>query len=163
MVSGIIMRQEIRQCAKAAAIKAHSLCALAAVHVEAVLRGPEMRMLLTLGTLTAVFAVTSTAFAQATAASVTPDTQAIDEAICWLLHFQRGSWGALLAAATGISALVSAAIGNYKAALSFLAVCLGSYMPEPLAELYFGSAALDAARSGLGNGCAIAGGMQQPV
>lgn len=121
----------------------------------AVIEHPAFRPAFTLVVLAMVFAITSAAYAQATSNS-DPDPAAINEAICWIIYFQRGAWGALLAATTGVSALVSAAMGNYKGSMSFLGVCIGCFMPEPLAELYFGTDALTPARNALGNGCVIA-------
>jgi hypothetical protein len=127
-----------------------------------VLENPWTVMFFLLGVFTLVFGITENSLAQAASAPTPPDTRAIDEAICWILYFQNHSWGALLAATTGVSALVSAAVGNYKAALSFLAVCIGSYAPAPLATLYFGDAALATALGAIDSGCVISSGPRLP-
>jgi hypothetical protein len=65
------------------------------------------------------------------------DTTAIDEAICWLMYFQQGSYGALLMAVAGIGAVVTAALGNYKTAINLIVVGVGSWLIEPVAVLMF--------------------------
>ena len=81
------------------------------------------------------------AFSQNTASSApkttTVDTSAIDEAICWLMYFQNGSYGALLLAVSGIGAVVGAAMGSYRAAMNCLVVGVGSWLIQPVAELMF--------------------------
>jgi hypothetical protein len=70
-------------------------------------------------------------------ATVTIDTTAIDEATCWLYYFQEGPYGALLLAVTGIGALVSCAVGAYRACLNLLAVAVGSWLIRPVATILF--------------------------
>ena len=65
------------------------------------------------------------------------DTSAIDEAICWLMYFQMGSYGALLLAVSGIGAVVGAAMGSYRAAMNCLVVGVGSWLIQPVADLMF--------------------------
>ncbi len=73
--------------------------------------------------------------AQQNAATV--DTSAIDEAICWLMYFQNGSYGALLLAVSGVGAVVGAAMGSYRAAMNCLVVGVGSWLIQPVADLMF--------------------------
>jgi hypothetical protein len=91
-----------------------------------------------LSTLALPFIVSAVAHAQS-APPTTPvvDTSAIDEAICWLMHFQEGSYGALLMAVAGIGSLVSAATGNYRTAVNCLVVGIGSWLIEPIALIMF--------------------------
>lgn len=65
------------------------------------------------------------------------DVSAIDEMSCWLIHFQTGTYGGLLLVVTGVGALVSMALGGYKAALNCLIVALGSQLIQPVSELMF--------------------------
>lgn len=65
------------------------------------------------------------------------DTSAIDEAICWLMYFQMGSYGALLLAVSGVGAVVGAAMGSYRAAMNCLVVGVGSWLIQPVADLMF--------------------------
>ena len=75
--------------------------------------------------------------AQTAATNEPVDTRAIDEAICWLMYFQNGSYGALLLAVSGIGAVVGAAMGSYRAAMNCLVVGVGSWLIQPVAELMF--------------------------
>ena len=65
------------------------------------------------------------------------DTSAIDEAICWLMYFQMGSYGALLLAVSGVGSVVGAAMGSYRAAMNCLVVGIGSWLIQPVADLMF--------------------------
>jgi len=73
----------------------------------------------------------------ARADTATVDTSAIDEAICWLMYFQMGSYGALLLAVSGVGAVVGAAMGSYRAAMNCLVVGVGSWLIQPVADLMF--------------------------
>jgi len=85
-----------------------------------------------------LFVATTLVHAQnATPTPVPVDTSAIDEAICWLMHFQQGSYGALLMAVSGIGAIVTAAMGNYRTAMNCLVVGVGSWLIQPVAILMF--------------------------
>lgn len=71
------------------------------------------------------------------AKAATVDTSAIDEAICWLMFFQMGSYGALLLAVSGVGAVVGAAMGSYRSAMNCLVVGIGSWLIQPVADLMF--------------------------
>lgn len=77
-------------------------------------------------------------FALAQNATLPPSTQAIDESICWLIYFQGGSYGALLEVVAGVGALVGAVMGSYRTAINCLVVGVGTWLIEPVAELFFG-------------------------
>lgn len=89
---------------------------------------------LALSSFVAVLFTAKFAFAQA---AKPIDVTAIEEAICWLLYFEQGAYGALLAAVSGLSAIASAAMGSYRAALNCLIVCISLWLIVPVAELMF--------------------------
>ena len=75
----------------------------------------------------------STTTAQATQESVA----AVNEATCWLLYFQEGSFGGLLIVVSGLSAIVTAAMGAYKTALNCVIVGCGCWLIRPVSTLLF--------------------------
>ncbi len=79
----------------------------------------------------------SIASAQTPPPPVVVDTSAIDEAICWLVFFQQGSYGALLMAVSGMGAVVGAALGQYRTAINCLVVAIGTWLIQPIAQLMF--------------------------
>lgn len=73
----------------------------------------------------------------ATQQQTSVDTTAIDQAICWLMHFQTGTYGALLMAVAGLGAVVGGAVGNYKTAINCLVVGVGAWLIQPVAQIMF--------------------------
>src|SRR5690606_6199953 len=59
--------------------------------------------------------------------SVEFDTTEIDRATCSLYALLEGPYGALLTAVAGFSALVSAVMGSYQSAYTFLTVGIGCF------------------------------------
>lgn len=67
------------------------------------------------------------------------DTAAIDEATCWLLHFQTGTFGGLLLAVSAVGAVTTAALGSYKSTINCLIVAISCYSIGPMATLMLGT------------------------
>lgn len=136
-----------------------SLGALAFTKAQAMLTDPVSMLFLLSGYIvleigvfnTPVFADSSTG----SSSSITVDTTPIEEAICWLLYFQQGSFGALLTAAAGLSAMVGAAVGAYKTAINCLIVALGCMLIRPIAILMFDYTMPDCANSKYNDGNGI--------
>ncbi len=63
--------------------------------------------------------------------------------ICAILDFIEGAFGALIMIIAGIGAIVSAAFGQYKAALGLLAVAIGAFILRSLVNTFFGTTILD--------------------
>ena len=78
---------------------------------------------------------TASAYAQVTR----PDTM-ITVGLCNVLSLASGSFGAALTIVAGLVALVGSAMGSYKAAMSVLIVAAGTWLIQPLMELFFGIA-----------------------
>jgi len=78
---------------------------------------------------------TASAYGQVTR----PDTM-ITVGLCNVLALTNGSFGAALTIVAGLVALVGSAMGSYKAAMSVLIVAAGSWLIQPLMELFFGIA-----------------------
>jgi hypothetical protein len=53
------------------------------------------------------------------------------------MTYLEGSFGALILAASGIGAIMSAAFGQYKAAFSLMAVAVGSFILRSLISTFF--------------------------
>jgi dipeptide/tripeptide permease len=56
-----------------------------------------------------------------------------------LLAYMEGSFGALVAAAAGVGAIIAAAVGSFKAAWALLVVSIGSFILRSYLTLYNGS------------------------
>jgi hypothetical protein len=57
---------------------------------------------------------------------------------CLVLSIPQGSFGALLMVVSGLMAVIGAALGMYKLALSTLVVGIGSWLIQPIVSLFFG-------------------------
>ncbi len=67
--------------------------------------------------------------------------------ICAILDFIEGAFGALIMIIAGIGAIVSAAFGQYKAALGLLAVAIGAFILRSLVNTFFGTNVLSGCQS----------------
>jgi hypothetical protein len=61
----------------------------------------------------------------------------ITNAVNAIMTYLEGSFGALIMAASGIGAIMSAAFGQYKAAFSLMAVAVGSFILRSLMGTFF--------------------------
>lgn len=61
----------------------------------------------------------------------------IAEAVNVLFKFLEGSFGALIMAASGIGAILSAAFGQYKMALSCMVVAVGAFILRSMMNTFF--------------------------
>jgi len=61
----------------------------------------------------------------------------LQQAIGVVMGFLEGSFGALIMTASGVGAIMSAAFGNYKAAMSLLVVAVGSFILRSLVSTFF--------------------------
>jgi len=75
-----------------------------------------------------------------------PDTM-ITVGLCNVLALTSGSFGAALTIIAGLVALVGSAMGSYKSAMSVLIVAAGTWLIQPLMELFFGIAICSGAQS----------------
>jgi hypothetical protein len=63
--------------------------------------------------------------------------QKIANAVNAIMTYLEGSFGALIMAASGVGAIMSAAFGQYKAALSLMVVAVGSFILRSLIGTFF--------------------------
>lgn len=63
----------------------------------------------------------------------------INEAVCIVFRYLEGSFGALVMVASGIGAILSAAFGQYRAALGLMVVAIGSFIIRSLTATFFGA------------------------
>jgi type IV secretory pathway VirB2 component (pilin) len=75
----------------------------------------------------------------------------IKEQLCKIMNLLAGPFGALVMVVAGLAAVVTAAMGAYKMAMSCLVIALGSYLVEAFAKLFFG----DEIFSGGSGGCVL--------
>lgn len=61
----------------------------------------------------------------------------ITNAVNAIMTYLEGSFGALIMAASGIGAIMSAAFGQYKAALSLMVVAVGAFILRSLMSTFF--------------------------
>lgn len=61
----------------------------------------------------------------------------IAQAVSTLFKFLEGSFGALIMAAAGIGAILSASFGQYKAALSCMVVAVGAFILRSMMNTFF--------------------------
>ena len=61
----------------------------------------------------------------------------IANAVNAIMTYLEGSFGALIMAASGVGAIMSAAFGQYKAALSLMVVAVGAFILRSLISTFF--------------------------
>jgi len=67
----------------------------------------------------------------------------IANAVAVLFKFLEGSFGALIMAASGIGAVMSAAFGQYKMALSCMVVAVGAFILRSMLNTFFNTQSID--------------------
>ena len=70
-------------------------------------------------------------------AAINYNDERIANAVNAIMTYLEGSFGALIMAASGIGAIMSAAFGQYKAAFSLMAVAVGSFILRSLISTFF--------------------------
>lgn len=67
------------------------------------------------------------------------NAEGIREATCIVFRYLEGSFGALVMVASGIGAILSAAFGQYRAALGLMVVAIGSFIIRSITSTFFGA------------------------
>jgi hypothetical protein len=67
----------------------------------------------------------------------------IANAVSTLFTFLEGSFGALIMAASGIAAIISAAFGQYKAALSCMVCAVGAFILRSMMNTFFNTQSIN--------------------
>ncbi len=80
--------------------------------------------------------------AQPTKLGTTYNDSKIANAVNAIMTYLEGSFGALVMAAAGIGAILSAAFGQYKAALSLMVVAVGAFILRSLISTFFNDAGI---------------------
>ena len=70
-------------------------------------------------------------------AAINYNQERITNAVNAIMTYLEGSFGALIMAAAGVGAIMSAAFGQYKASLSLLVVAVGSFILRSLMGTFF--------------------------
>jgi hypothetical protein len=70
------------------------------------------------------------------------NSQRIQLAVSAIMQYLEGSFGALIMAASGVGAIMAAAFGQYKAALSLMVVAVGSFILRNLINTFFNETGL---------------------
>ena len=68
----------------------------------------------------------------------------ISNSVNAILEYIEGTFGALIMVAAGIGAIVSAAFGQYRAALSLLAVAVGAFILRSILATFFNDSTIQA-------------------
>lgn len=75
----------------------------------------------------------------------------IANAVAVLFKFLEGSFGALVMAASGIGAILSAAFGQYKMALSCMVVAVGAFILRSMLNTFFNTQSIEGTEYGTDN------------
>jgi hypothetical protein len=65
------------------------------------------------------------------------NTDRIQQAVNAIMSYLEGSFGALVMACAGIGAIMSAAFGQYRAALSLMVVAVGAFILRSIMSTFF--------------------------
>ena len=79
----------------------------------------------------------ATAQLNTTPAQINYNDERITNAVNAIMTYLEGSFGALIMAASGVGAIMSAAFGQYKAALSLMVVAVGAFILRSLIGTFF--------------------------
>ena len=91
-----------------------------------------------IGSVMLVAGLGQVASAQVFSASVGGDwNQGIVNAIAGIFHWLDGGFGALIMIGAGLLAIVTAAMGAYKAAMACLVIAAGTFILRSFAKLFF--------------------------
>ena len=132
------MNLSIKKLAKKAKSPITTLCQ----KVAALKAAPSERVaevaLIALGVSLISFAVLPDALArQGGSSGAEYNDLRIVNAVNMVMLYLEGSFGALVMAAAGIGAILSAAFGQYKAALSLMIVAIGAFILRSLMSTFF--------------------------
>jgi hypothetical protein len=81
--------------------------------------------------------LTHEGMAQGMAGGTKYNDSRIANAVNAIMTYLEGSFGALVMAASGIGAILSAAFGNFKAALSLMVVAVGAFVLRSFMSTFF--------------------------
>lgn len=71
------------------------------------------------------------------ASDINYNAERIDSAVRTVLSYLEGSFGALIMVVAGVGAIMSSALGQYKAALGLLVVAVGTFILRSLVSAFF--------------------------
>lgn len=102
------------------------------------------KLLFSLGTILLVFGLFDLGFAQGAGPTGSHseagyDDELIRNSIGNLFRLIEGAFGALIMVVAGIAAIIAAALGQYRAAISLIVVAVGSFILRALVSLFFGT------------------------
>lgn len=117
------------------------LCRKATLAATAPSEKQAQAVLFTAGILLLAGSGLTDAFAQQALAGEISDGK-IALAVTTIFKYLEGSFGALIMAASGIGAIMSAAFGQYKAALSCMVVAVGAFILRNLMYTFFNTSTL---------------------
>jgi hypothetical protein len=126
------------------------LCRKASLAATAPSEKQAQAVLFTAGILLLAGSGLTDVMAQTADAGVISDGK-IATAVNTIFLFLEGSFGALIMAASGIGAIMSAAFGQYKAALSCMVVAVGAFILRNLMRTFFNMDSIDQAPGADGN------------
>ncbi|MDR2337418.1 MAG: hypothetical protein LBE20_02070 [Deltaproteobacteria bacterium] len=87
-----------------------------------------------------------------TSLSIAEDaTVIIQKQLCKILELLEGAFGALVLVVAGLAAVVTAAMGAYKMAMSCVVIACGSYLVQAFMILFFGDQGCPASSQGIKN------------
>ncbi len=86
--------------------------------------------------------LTMDASAQFSGSNAVYNDSRIAEAVDMIMMHLQGSFGALVMVVTGLLAIISSALGNYKAALGLLVVAVGAFILRSLVSTFFNDESL---------------------
>lgn len=95
--------------------------------------------LLTFGLVDIASAAISTSGGGYTYSNANFDETSINAAVSNLFALIEGSFGALVMVVAGIGAIIAAAMGAYRLAVSMLVVAVGAFILRSLVSLFFGT------------------------
>lgn len=104
--------------------------------VTAPSRAQGQMMLFALGLSVLAFGLMGNAFAQGAGLGDYNDER-LENALSLLFTYLEGAFGALVMVAAGIGAIMSAAFGQYRAALGMLVVAVGAFILRSILDTFF--------------------------
>jgi len=135
-LKGICMFKQTKAIAKRVKDAQFAMCQRIAAARFSPTEKQAQAILFILGVTILVFGLTHGADAQWSGTTKYNDAR-IANAVNAILTYLEGTFGALVMAAAGIGAILSAAFGQYRAALSLMVVAVGAFILRSLMSTFF--------------------------
>ena len=117
----------------------HSILRTASLRFYLCLEHHRSSLLLMFGIMLLIGGLVELSSAQETFSEADYDDELVRNAVGNLFRLLEGAFGALIMVVAGLMAVITAAMGSFRTALSMLIVAVGAFILRSLVSLFFGT------------------------